>query len=45
MVGEDVQLLTIKEENGLSAAPGVVGREKSAVTLERERREERRRTT
>ena len=53
MVGEDVQLLTIKEEHGLSAAagapsqppPAVGGREKSAATLERERREERRRTT
>ena len=52
MVGEDVQLLTIKEENGLSAGPPSTtvaaaggGREKSAAELERQRREERRRTT
>ena len=53
MVGEDVQLLTIKEENGLSAAAaqpahggGAAGaKEKSAADLERARREERRRTT
>ena len=52
MVGEDVQLLTIKEENGLSAgAAGAAGaaagggREKSAAEREKERREERRRTT
>ena len=50
MVSEDVQLLTIKEENGLSvgapsAAAAAGGREKSAAELERQRREERRRTT
>ena len=52
MVSEDTQLLTIKEENGLSAttsstAPAAAagGKEKSAAELERQRREERRRTT
>jgi FYVE zinc finger len=49
MVGEDVRLLTIKEESGLQAAGtgggAGVGKEKTAAERERERREERRRTT